>query len=133
MTYFVVSDPGEEVKHGEPVGFRLRHETIRMGLVLVPLVWVKFPKPMACPSCQIMHPFKTIHLHMEPDGTVLVSKGVLEHLQRAGLENHSLTLEGAVKNPPALSVKRGLSREAINNQNRAINLIGQQVGRVGNG
>ena len=125
MTYYVVREPNEQVKDGDPVGFRLRHNTVTFGMVLVPCTWIKYPEPMACPTCRVLHPVKTIHLHIEPDGTVIVSKGVLERLQKAGMGFYGLTLEGAIKNPPPLNVSRGATRESINQDNRAIRLLGK--------
>lgn len=101
------------------VGVRVKHSTLRNCVHVVPVL----KKPYAdggfiCPTCQILHPVKAVHLWLDATGTCLVSEGVLEELKLAGLPD--LTVIGATPNPPSLVVGRGVSRAAVDNKNRRI-------------
>jgi hypothetical protein len=71
-----------------------------------------------CPTCQVIHAVKTVHLWLDDAGTCLVSKGVLSDLQSAGMPD--LAIVGEVKAPPALNI--GERREVTDSANRRISL-----------
>lgn len=101
------------------VGIRIRHATLRSCVCVVPVL----KKPYAdggfiCPTCQILHPVKAVHLWLDAAGTCLVSEGVLGELQLAGMPD--LTVVGSVPNPPALVVGRGVNRASVDQKNRRI-------------
>jgi hypothetical protein len=93
---------------------------------LVPLTWQPFPARNLvvgrdeCPTCGIIHPCKTVHLHLEPDNTCLVSEGVLAHLNQAGLALSQLKVEGSTKTPPPLRIDGKALRPEIDSANRHI-------------
>jgi hypothetical protein len=66
----------------------------------------------------VHHAGKTTHLYLEPDGTCLVSTGVLAELQQAGMPD--LQVVGHVNNPPPLKAGRANPRNEQDNDNRAI-------------
>lgn len=83
------------------VGVRVQHRTLRSCVALVPVLAKPYTTgPIDCPTCQTLHPVKTVHLWLDDAGTVLVSEGVLAELRMAGLPD--LTVIGQVKNPPPL-------------------------------
>jgi hypothetical protein len=63
---------------------------------------------------------KTVHLHLEPDNTCLVSTGVLASLKRAGLTRSQLAIVGGTKNPPPLTINGTSTRAQIDNTNRKV-------------
>jgi len=98
-------------------GIRLAHPTIRNDLFVVENAAHRFTDGgYDCNICPGVHHYgKTTHLWMEPDGTCLVSKGVLEELRRAGMPQ--LTVVGSTKTPPTLTVGMH-TRTQLDNQNR---------------
>lgn len=71
-----------------------------------------------CPTCNIHHPVKSVHLMLDDRGECLVSEGVLGELQLAGMPD--LTVVGHVDNPPPLKIGKGATRAGIDHDNRAI-------------
>lgn len=111
-------------------GIRIGHRTARA--TIGPLVHtVPIPtKPLSgqsldmCPTCGVVHPFKTVHLWLDDAGTCIVSAGVLADLQAAGMPD--LDILGEVLNPPTLSLNGG---RAV--QDKANRRVIQYVGRYG--
>ena len=135
MSYSIVTERGEDLsKIDGPAGHRLQHSHLRFGLFTVPIPWIPIDKGKGylCPTCQVTHMVKTIHLQLDSDGTVIVSQGVYERLKKAGLETHGLTRIGTVLNPPTLGIARGKTRAQIDAENRKITVLGQP-GRTANG
>lgn len=64
------------------------------------------------------HAVKAIHLALEPDGTCIVSVGVLRELRRAGMPQ--LSVWGHTDSPPPLRFTPGKTRAEIDNENRRI-------------
>lgn len=103
----------------EPESIRIVHDTKRSCMATVP-IWTK---PIAglrrpCPTCNIIHPVKTVHLWLDDVGSCLVSRGVLEDLQRAGMPE--LAVVASLKSPPPLTL--GKPREVVDNRNRKIQM-----------
>lgn len=114
-------------EHGENLGYRVRSTTATSRVVVVPIMSKPYKKkstgqlmPFMCPTCRIAHPVKSVHLWLDDTGSVIVSKGVLEELKSAGLENYDLVAEGAVTKPPPLQAGHGTTRAEIDQQNRKI-------------
>ena len=114
-------------------GIRIKHKTLHSGMYLVPLLhkplYSKNPPKVGkdeCPTCQVIHPVKTIHLHLEGDGSCIVSQGVLDALRTAGPEDRDglkfseLEVDGEVKNPPPLQIGNGKVRAEVDQENRKI-------------
>ena len=124
-------------------GIRIKHTTLTSTCYLVPVMgkpYVRYgrPVPMLCPLCQVLHPVKTVHLWLEPDGTVIVSPGVLDELRLAGMPD--LEVVNEVQAPPPLRLGNPVSvpkftayqeaavkarrgwRQQQDKQNRRINL-----------
>lgn len=96
---------------------RIQHSTKRSGMATVSV----YTKPInglrrLCPTCNIIHPVKTVHLWLDDVGTCLVSKGVLQDLQQAGMPD--LVVVGSIVNPPPLDLR--LSRPENDHQNTKI-------------
>jgi len=71
-----------------------------------------------CPTCQVIHTVKTVHLWLDDAGTCLVSLGVLSDLMGAGMPD--LAVVGEVANPPP--IRLGESRKVTDSVNRRISL-----------
>lgn len=114
------------------VGIRLRYTGTSPAVAngfrvhLVPLLDQPFPPRNLipgrdeCPTCHFIHPCKTVHLHLEPDNTCLVSEGVLAHLVKAGLPQAQLQVEGSTNSPPPLRIDGIALRPEIDSANRGI-------------
>lgn len=78
-----------------------------------------------CPTCGVVHPVKTVHLWLDDAGTCIVSQGVLDDLQLAGMPD--LDILGEVANPPALTLNGG--RAGQDQANRKITYyVGDKYG-----
>lgn len=111
-------------------GIRIAHTTARNVVYLVPIVAKPFPGPFhtekdKCPTCGQVHVVKTVHLWLDGAGSCIVSQGVLEDLQTAGMPDLAVMAE--VANPPPLFFGDGVSREQIDNGNRRIVRLGNPV------
>ena len=103
-------------------GIKIRYTKPNNGLVLIPLLhkpfqWDSLKK--VCPLCQVTHPVKTVHLWLNDVDECVVSTGVLEDLQKAGLPD--LIVTGGVAVPPPLHIGRQ-PRQADDANNRRINI-----------
>lgn len=106
----------------KPLGHSLLHATDKNACRLVPLMWLPIETPPGqpvkiCPTCRVHHPVKTMHIWIGPNGEALVSQGVLDLLQRAGMDGFALA--GSTTTPPALRIGDGKTREQMDNSNRA--------------
>lgn len=101
-------------------GIVVRHPQAHSQIYLVPVASKPLVRPFVCPSCQVIHPVKTIHLWLDDKGEAIVSDGVLADLETAGLAKFNLTKEHHVPNPPTLHIAPGLRREEVDQRNRRI-------------
>ena len=103
-------------------GIKIRYTKPNNGLALIPLLhkpfqWDSLKK--VCPLCQVTHPVKTVHLWLNDRDECLVSTGVLEDLQKAGMPD--LVVIGSVEKPPPLHIGRQ-PRQVDDHYNRRINI-----------
>lgn len=105
-------------------GIRIAHRTKRFGVATVP-IWQIPIKGLRrpCPTCNIIHPVKTVHLSLDSQGTCLVSEGVLKHLKMAGMPD--LDILATVKEPPPIKI--GKNRHQNDQENAAIRLWKEPV------
>lgn len=110
-------------------GVRVRHRTLASCVALVPVI----SKPLTalptdiCPTCQIVHPCKTVHLWLDGDGACTVSTGVLEELRLGGMPDLEIVSE--VKAPPTLRIGQGaLARPAQDQKARSLVTLGRGYG-----
>ena len=86
-------------------GIRLHHETERNCVIAVEAVrpYAKWAQARElCPLCGIPHAFKTVHLTLDNNGDVIVSKEVWAELK--DLPGLPFTPENQVKKPPKLII-----------------------------
>lgn len=76
-----------------------------------------------CPTCNIIHPVKTVHLWLDSAGRCLVSKGVLEDLKRAGMPD--LSVVATIVDPPPIKI--GVDRHDNDQRNAKIHLWKEPV------
>jgi hypothetical protein len=113
------------VPKGKPATVRLVHRTKKgtgdfNALDLVPCTWKPRPNAKQCPTCHVKHPYKTLHLWIEPDGSVLVAWVVYQTLLRAGLPNYDVAAD-VVKAPP-LKLGQDVTRLEVDKQNRKMTM-----------
>lgn len=135
---------GKKDKRDPKVGYRLRYTGPKPSAVggmtnihLVPDIsknlYIHHPPVVGkdeCPTCGIIHLCKTVHLHLDGNDLVIVSLGVLQHLEALGLKKNDLEHAGIVKNPPALTVDGTSTRRQIDQRNERIT---QYMGSTLNG
>ena len=99
-------------------GISIVHRTLRSTVALIPIPSKPFTGQSLdrCPTCQVVHPVKTVHLWLDDVGACIVSQGVLADLKSVGMPN--LDIVGGVVNPPPLQV--GITRAKVDNINRRI-------------
>lgn len=79
-------------------GIRLGHTGARTGLYLVEHPTRRYRVPLTCSMCGTVHVRKTYHLHLDTEGTTIVSAVVFQRLREAGLP--SLQVMNEVADPP---------------------------------
>lgn len=118
------------VPKGKPKTVRLIHRFKKgtgdfKALDLIPCTWLPRPNAKKCPNCQITHPFKTIHLWIEPDGSVLVGWAAYQTLLKARLPNYDVAAD-VVKAPPLRIGKNG-SRLQVDKENRKMTMYPKEA------
>jgi len=119
----VLLGPSKQPSH-PPGGVRIRHRTKRHGIALVPIP----TKPLMglhrkCPTCQVTHTLKTVHLALDATGACIVSHGVLADLQAAGMPN--LDIVADIVDPPAITL--GGDRLEVDQANSKIRIWKEPV------
>lgn len=122
MSYSALGDV--RVNDEKPRAIRIAHRTKRGGIALVPIP----TKPIMglkrkCPTCQVIHPVKTVHLYLDSSGGCLVSSGVLECLKEAHMPD--LDIVADIVNPPPITV--GKDRFEVDQMNAKITLWKEPV------
>ena len=103
-------------------GHYIVHATSRSQLHLtpilsIPMVDVPNSPTSICPTCQVWHPVKTLHIYVDDVGKATVSAGVLKLLKKAGMDG--FVEQGSTKKPPPLKIGQGATRQKIDYSNRA--------------
>ena len=93
-------------------GVRVIHDSMKNCIVTVEVIGKPFgfknglPLPghkhHTCPTCQVEHRYKTLHLMLDDAGGTIISRGVLEELEAGGMPNFQI--ESEVDNPPPITV-----------------------------
>lgn len=68
-----------------------------------------YPRPLAglkrvCPTCNVIHVVKTVHLWLDDQGDCLVSTGVLADLKLAQMPD--LEIVASISDPPMLRINQ---------------------------
>ncbi len=103
-------------------GIKIRYTKPNNGLALIPIVSLPFQwdsLKKVCNLCQVPHLVKTVHLWLDDNDECLVSTGVLERLQKAGMPD--LIVTGSVDKPPPLHIGQQ-PRQADDQDNRRIQI-----------
>ena len=86
-------------------GIRLRHSTLTNVMFTVPIPSIPFAAAQdKCPTCQVPHQVKTVHLWLDDVGSVIVSEGVLGTLNKAWPSE--LSIVNRVESPPAQTIRQ---------------------------
>ncbi len=93
---------GDLIPRVRRIGIRLFHDTLRNTTYLVTHPSRVYRQPFLCPGCKAAHHMKTIHLVLDDQGSVIVSKGVFHELQEAGMPGLSVANE--VEDPPSKTI-----------------------------
>lgn len=80
-------------------GIRLRHPTRRSERFIATDNRRPYKVPYACLECGITHEFKTYHLKLDDQGTVIVSKEIADRL--LSMNGGEFEYANVVENPPA--------------------------------
>ena len=105
-----------------PRGVIIRHDTAKSQLVLAPIMSRPInytTNPNVCNHCAVVHPVKTIHIWLGPNGETIIGPGVLEELQK-GNAMAGFTVVGETKNPPGLIIGKGGEREKQDQKHRKL-------------
>lgn len=92
-----------------PAGVRIRHHTRRNQMLPVPLLHkphtdpVKHPRDAICHPCGKWHPCKVLHLQLDADGAVIVSREIWADLQRTANAG-GFRLANVVAKPPSQTI-----------------------------
>lgn len=100
-------------------GVRIRHDTARSSMHVVPVLSKPYDDGgFVCPTCNVLHPVKSVHLMFDDRGECLVSTGVLDELRQAGMPD--LAVAGHVTDPPTLTIGGRQTRAEMDYDNRKI-------------
>lgn len=108
---------------GVALGHKIVHATSRSQIHLTPIMSMPIPIPTdgspvkICPTCQVNHPVKTLHIYVDDVGCATVSGGVLLLLKGVGMDGY--TQQGHTDNPPPLKIGQGKTRKQMDYSNRA--------------
>jgi len=97
------------------VGIRLAHATLRNCTWVVP-TRRKLKAPHECAVCNKTHEYKTYHLGLGDQGTVIVSVQIFERLKRLKLPELSIANE--VNDPPNQTLYMGSNPKVFNLEER---------------
>jgi hypothetical protein len=100
-----------------PGGVEVIHAFERSKMIVVDVAGRPYAEPLLCPTCQITHRVKAVHLWLDDRGVCVVSSGVLDDLKLAGMPH--LRVGGFVKNPPTLTVGHHVNRAEVDYRNRS--------------
>lgn len=89
-----------DVKDG--TGVRIVHEKHRNCVVTVEIPHRPYTTPHLCPTCNVLHTGKTVHLWLDDVGSTVVSGRVLELLAQVGLPG--FLVESEVVDPPGATI-----------------------------
>ena len=99
-------------KQYAPGGVRVVHDTLTNVIVTVEVsgkpygfkngLPVSGYKYKTCPTCQVQLQLKTLHLLLDDTGGTVLSHGVIEELELAGMPNFSI--ESQVDNPANMTI-----------------------------
>jgi hypothetical protein len=79
-------------------GIRLGHESLKNVTYVIFHPVQKYKVPYLCGKCQATHTYKSYHLDLDDQGTVIVSHGVFDALREVGLPG--LQVLNEVQKPP---------------------------------
>ena len=107
-------------------GYNIVHATDRNCVRVVPVMSLPIDTSgkggyKICPTCNIHHPVKSLHIWLDGDGKAMISKGVLDLLQKRTTAEGGMdgfTLDGHTTKPPPLKLGRGGNRAEVDNENR---------------
>lgn len=112
-------------------GIRLHHPTLRAGEGTTLTYVVELPQaygqPYNCPACGKLHARKALHLRLDGNGDVIVSREIYLSLQQVYLAG--LELVNEVPNPPPVSIgavakdKERIVESPLNRDNTAAEII----------
>ncbi len=80
-------------------GVRIFHDVVRNATVTVEIPYARYQKTYLCPTCNILHKNKTLHLNFDDQGATIVSRRILEQLITVGLPR--MAVESTVSKPPS--------------------------------
>ena len=83
-------------------GVRIFHDVARHATVTVEIPHTRYKKTYMCPTCNLLHRNKTLHLNFDGQGATIVSRQVFEQLQSVGLPR--MAVESIVAKPPAARI-----------------------------
>lgn len=81
-------------------GIRLHHETLAAPSVVAVECARGYAQPYVCPLCSTTHQHKTVHLRLDGDGNVIVSKGVWADLK--DVPGLPFAIANEVRKPPKI-------------------------------
>ena len=107
-------------------GVFLNHDTVRNGIKVIDLPGRKLHRPYLCPTCNLTHRVKAIHLYFDNNGATVVARKVMELIRKyahGGLP-FDITVNATVPNPPKTRIDLNtgnlptfhVAREAINHK-----------------
>lgn len=83
-------------------GVRIFHDVARNATVTVELPYSRYKKTYMCPTCNLLHRNKTLHLNFDGQGATIVSRKILEQLMSVGMPR--MAVESTVPSPPSTRI-----------------------------
>ncbi len=126
MSVVLLGPDRTQVKTNKPRGIRIRHRTARFGVKVVavnkrPYIGLNTVK---CPTCQIIHHVKNIHLPLDANGGCIVSEGVLADLKLVP-DMAGFDIVADIVNPPPITLTG--NRLAVDQANNHIRVWKEPV------
>lgn len=87
-------------------GVSLFHDTVKNATKVIDLPGVPLKRPYLCPTCNVTHRVKSIHLNFDGNGVTVVARKVVE-LIRAGAPGgwpSDIAVGATLANPPKTKI-----------------------------
>lgn len=91
-------------------GLRIRHREVTNRVLTIVDQGQPYTAPYECPTCHLIHVFKTYHVELDDEGTAIVSFEVWEKVQR--IPAHGFQIVSTVEKPPLKILSFDPSRPA---------------------
>lgn len=83
---------------------RIHHPELRNCVFTLTQPAVRYPDPFPCPLCQVVHIYKTFHLHLDAHGNTVVDEQIYELFRTNGIVEDLQATKEVIPRPFAIGL-----------------------------